>query len=407
MMNNETEKEYFRYKETLRGTRLPLAFVDLEKFDRNVDFVASTQENTGKTIRVHTKSIRCLALLRRVFEKGGSRYKGIMTISMEEAAYLAEQGFDDIIVAYPTVQLSEINRLVKMTKEGKTVCLMIDSIEHLKILSKAGKRAGVVLHVCLEVDMAYRPLKTPLHLGVRRSPVRSVEDAIMIARKSLKYKWVVVDAIMGYEGHIASSNDAVPNRWVKNVLTRTLKKASITEFTERRANVIKELRKAGLNLRIVNGGGSGSLVSTGRDPSVTEVTAGSAFYAPGLFWYFKDVAFEPSAFFAIQVVRKPRAGMVTCQGGGYVASGAVGVDKQPVPVYPDGLKFLPLEGAGEVQTPFTLPAGCPELNLGDPVILQHAKGGELSERFNEFHLIEKDKIVDTVNTYRGDGYAFI
>jgi D-serine deaminase-like pyridoxal phosphate-dependent protein len=66
-----------------------------------------------------------------------------------------------------------------------------------------------------------------------------------------------------------------------------------------------------------------------------------------------------------------------------------------------------LEGAGEVQTPFALPADCPDLKLGDPVFLQHAKAGELAERFNQFYLIQGDQIVDKVNTYRGDGKAFI
>lgn len=113
------------------------------------------------------------------------------------------------------------------------------------------------------------------------------------------------------------------------------------------------------------------------------------------------------AFFAIQVVRKPGPGMVTCQGGGYIASGPVGPDKQPAPVYPEGLSLLSLEGAGEVQTPVKPPRHCPPLNLGDPVFMQHAKAGELSERFNTFHLVRGDEVVGKVPTYRGEARAFI
>ena len=71
------------------------------------------------------------------------------------------------------------------------------------------------------------------------------------------------------------------------------------------------------------------------------------------------------------------------------------------------MELLALEGAGEVQTPIQLPNDCPPLELGDPVFFQHAKGGELSERFNELYLVQNSKIVDRVNTYRGDGFAFI
>jgi D-serine deaminase-like pyridoxal phosphate-dependent protein len=406
-MTPADQTEYVRYREIFKGIRLPLAFVDLDRFDRNIAYVASTQKGTGKTIRVHSKSLRCAALIKRIFEKGGDAYRGVMTFAVEETAYLAEQGLDDFIIAYPTVQPRDLDLMVQLTQAGKTVSLMIDSIEHLKILSAAGEKAGTVLHACLDVDLAYRPLKSTIHLGVRRSPVRTVAEAVAIAAASQKLKGVTIDAVMGYEAHIAGTNDDVPGKWWMNQVARRLKKASIREFTRRRGDIVQQLQAAGLVLRLVNGGGSGSLISTGKDPSVTEVTAGSAFYAPALFHYFKEVKFTPSAFFAIQVVRKPAPGLITCQGGGYVASGAAGKDKLPVPVYPKGLRLLPLEGAGEVQTPFLLPDDGPMLELGDPVFLQHAKSGELAERFNQFYLVQGDKITAKVKTYRGDGQAFI
>ena len=406
-MGRNPAQEYEHYRRLLGAERFPLAFVDLEKFDRNVAYVASTQESTGKTVRVHSKSIRCVALLRRVFEKGGAAFRGVMTFTMEETAFLAEQGFDDFIVSYPTVQPSDLDLLVGLTRAGKRVSLVIDSVDHLETLSETGQRAGVVLQACMEVDMSYRPLRSPVHLGVRRSPIRTIRDALELARRSQRCPGVSIDSLMGYEAHIAGLNDDLPRAAVKNRLMRSLKKASVRELTRRRGNVVDRLRQEGLRLRAVNGGGSGSLLSTGKDPSVTEVTAGSAFYAPGLFQHFHDVSFLPSAFFALQIVRRPSRDIVTCHGGGYVASGPPGRDKLPVPFLPRGCAFLPFEGAGEVQTPLRLPRGCPELKLGDPVFFQHAKAGEVAERFNAFHLVEGGRIVDTVRTYRGEGKAFL
>ena len=400
-------EEYERYREIFRGRRLPLAFVDLEKFDRNVAFVASTQSRTGKTIRVHSKSIRCVPLLRRILDTGGDAFRGVMTFTMEETAFLAEKGLDDFIVSYPTVQPTDLDLFAGLTRAGKTVSLIVDSEDHLERLSRAGERGGVVLGACMDVDMSYRPLKTPLHLGVRRSPVRTAEDALALARRSEDLPGVRIDSIMGYEAHIAGLNDDLPDARIKSRILRALKKASVRELTERRGSVVERLRQEGLELRAVNGGGSGSLLSTGGDPSVTEVTAGSAFYAPGLFRHFKEVSFEPSAFFALQIVRRPAKGIVTCHGGGYVASGPVGEDKLPVPFLPRGCCFLPLEGAGEVQTPLKLPTGCPDLRLGDPIFFQHAKAGEIAERFNSFSLVGENRIVDRAQTYRGEGKAFL
>lgn len=399
--------DYERYREIFKNERMPLAFVDLEKFDANIEYVASTQRGTGKTIRVGTKSIRCAELTRRVFKKGGKAYKGILGFTVEEAAFLAGKGFDDIIVAYPSVQRSDIDLLVKLAKAGKTVSLMIDSEDHLRVLSAAGQKARVTLPACMEVDMAYRPLKTKVHLGLRRSPIRTVGEALGLARASKKYRWVEIDSIMGYEGHIAGINDDVPGQWLKNTLLYLTKRASVRELTKRRDSIVEALRADGLNMRVVNGGGSGSLNYSGRDPDLTEVTAGSAFYCSGLFHHFKDIRFTPSAFFAIQVVRVPAPGMVTCLGGGYTASGPASPDKLPLPALPVGMGLLPLEGAGEVQTPLLLPPGAPELRVGDPVFFQHAKAGELCERFNELYLVEGGRVVKKVKTYRGEGKAFL
>jgi D-serine deaminase-like pyridoxal phosphate-dependent protein len=181
----------------------------------------------------------------------------------------------------------------------------------------------------------------------------------------------------------------------------------MAELMMRRQAVIQALEEAGCAIDVVNGGGSGSLKATAMDTTVTEVTAGSAFFAPGLFRHFHEVTFQPSAFFALQVVRRPAPHMITCLGGGYVASGEVGPNKLPWPVMPPGLTYIGMEGAGEVQTPLNLPAGIPGPDIGDPVFFQHAKAGELCERFNHLLLVKNGQIVDKVETYRGQGYAFL
>lgn len=178
----DQNSEYFRFREIILARRLPLAFVDLDKFDRNIAFVASTQRNTGKTIRVHSRSVRCLDLLKRIFDLVDDVYKDVMTISMEETAYLTENGLDDFIVAYPTVQSSDMELLAEMTRKGVQVSLMADSMEQLAAMSAAGQKAGVKIKACLEIDMTYRSLNARgIHLGLRRSPVRSVEEALAVS----------------------------------------------------------------------------------------------------------------------------------------------------------------------------------------------------------------------------------
>jgi len=405
MFNNS---QYASYRQAIQDERLPLAFIDLEAFDANIDYVRGIIAGSGRTIRVGTKSIRCEPLTRRIFERGGANFRGLLTFTVEETAWLAEKGYDDLIVAYPTVQPSDMAHMAQLAKAGKQVRLMVDSLAHLQALSAAGQAAGVVTQACLEVDLAYRPFGTgAVHLGLRRSPLRTPDEVLKLVRAARELPNLRIDALMGYEGHIAGTSDAVPGKSLNNALMRFIKTRSIHEFTQRRQAVVRALRAEGLQLEVVNGGGSGSLVSTLQDASVTEVTIGSGFYCSALFHHFKEVHYQPAAFFATQIVRFPAPGMLTCLGGGYTASGPAGPEKLPLPVLPVGLQYLGLEGAGEVQTPLALPKDCPELQLGDPVIFQHAKAGELCERFSNLLLLQNEKVVDSVLTYRGEGKTFL
>lgn len=401
-----TNQRYETLRDIIKDQRLPLAFVDLDAFDANVDFAAEKARGTGKKIRIGTKSLRCLPLMGRVLAHASSTFHGFLTFTAEETAFLADSGHDDFILAYPTVQPSDMDILAWIVKQGKLVSVMVDNIQHLKVLDETGKKHGLIFNACMEIDMAYRPL-TNMHIGLRRSPIRTPEQAIDLVNHSKRLSNVKIDSVMGYEGHIAGTNDNYPNQGIKNFFLRALKNASVKELTNRRRAVIRSIREAGVELRVVNGGGSGSLVSTLVDESVTEATIGSGLYASGLFHHFKEVRFQPSAFFALQVVRVPKEGMVTCAGGGYIASGAIEKSKLPSPVMPVGLRFVDLEGAGEVQTPLVLPKDSPKINLGDPIFFQHAKAGELCERFNELLLIKGGKIIDNVKTYRGEGMNFL
>src|ERR1700724_2896795 len=115
----------------------------------------------------------------------------------------------------------------------------------------------------------------------------------------------------------------------------------------------------GIALRFVNGGVTGSIVSTREEDVVTEITVGSAFYSPALFDNYRDFRYRPAAGFAIEIVRHPQPSIYTCLGGGYIASGSPGPEKLPQPYLPHGAQLISLEGAGEVQTPIRYKGNIP------------------------------------------------
>jgi D-serine deaminase-like pyridoxal phosphate-dependent protein len=408
---------YARLEAALSGVEPPFAVLDLDALRANADDLA--RRAAGKPIRVASKSIRCRAVLRRVLRNvaegerdagaprlaGERSFRGLMTFTLRESLWLHEDGFADLLLGYPTADRDALARLGALDVLTPPV-LMIDGTEHLDLIDAAAPPAARArpIRVCLDFDTSLVLARGRVRIGPKRSPLRTPEQVAALARAVVARPGFELAGVMGYEGHVAGVGDRPPNPLL-GAGVRAMQRAAIAQVAERRAAVVDAVR-AVAPLPLVNGGGTGSLESTAAEPAVTEVTAGSGLFGPGLFDHYRSFRPRPAALFCLPVVRRPAPGVATVLGGGYVASGPSGRDRLPVPHLPAGLKLTAMEGAGEVQTPLTgRAAGA--LRPGDRVYLRHAKSGELCERFDTLLLLEGDRVVDELPTYRGEGHAFL
>ena len=160
------------------------------------------------------------------------------------------------------------------------------------------------IRVCLDLDVSWRPLgrRPMVHIGTRRSPLHTPEQAADFAQAITRRAGFRLVGVMGYEGQIAGLGDAPPGHPVRAQLIRLIQGRSVPELNRRRAETIR-LIQALTTLEFVNGGGTGSLESTARDGSVTELTAGSGLVGPTLFDAYRRFAPEPALLFALPVVR--------------------------------------------------------------------------------------------------------
>jgi D-serine deaminase-like pyridoxal phosphate-dependent protein len=325
---------------------------------------------------------------------------------LPETLWLAEEGFENLVVAYPTTDRAAIGRLARMTADHPATApvLMVDSVDHLDLIAPAAAGAAPV-RVAIEGDAGYWAFGGRLKIGPKRSPVRTPEQAVALAREIELRPEFALAGMMLYEGQIAGVGDEIAGSRVKSEVIKRMQRASAAELAERRAAMVEAVSEV-TALEFVNGGGTGSLHLTAQEPAVTELAAGSGFYAPTLFDAYSSFDLEPAAIFALPIARKPARGIATALGGGYIASGPPGKERLPAPYLPPGLKLDGFEGAGEVQTPLH---GAParDSRVGDRVYFRHAKAGELCERFNSLLLVSGDEIVDEVPTYRGEGKSFL
>lgn len=389
----------------------PLVVVDLDAFDANARELL--RRAAGRPLRLATKSVRVPALVERALEAG---FEGLMTFALPEALWWARRGVRDVLMGYPSVDRAALDALAADPVARRAVTLMVDDVAHLELIRAALDRASAAgrdgsagaddaprVRVCFDIDASLRV--GPLHLGVRRSPLRRPEDAVRLARAAGADPRIEVRGVMFYEAQVAGLPDTSP-------AVRLVKRASLAELAVRRGAVVGGLEAhLGRALELVNGGGTGSIAATARDETVTEITSGSGLLSPTLFDGYRlrpgEHPLRPAAFLGLDVVRRPGPGFVTAFSGGFIASGPPGRSREPRPVLPAGLRLTRTEGAGEVQSPLR-GTGTRALRIGDRVWLRHAKAGEVMERFALATLVRgdgHDVVVEQVPTYRGEGLA--
>ena len=393
--------ELDRLEHACSQLQAPFAVVDLDAMWSNADEML--RRSGHKPIRAASKSVRCRALLDQILGRD-PRFSGLMTFTLSETLWLHEHGHRDLLLAYPTADRAGLKELSAIEDEDRPI-VMVDSPESLDLIERSAPSPAAPIRVCLELNVGFELLRGRVKVGPKRSPVSTPDAAVALAHEIEKRPGIELAGLMAYEGHIAGVGDQPLGKPLQGPAIRWMQRASAAEIAERRAAVVQAV-SAVTPLSLVNGGGTGSLHTTSAEPAVTELTAGSGFYAPTLFDRYSAFSLRPAAVFALPVVRRPGRRVATLLGGGYQASGAAGRDRLPEPYLPEGLSLDPLEGAGEVQTPVKGKAAS-KLALGDNVYLRHAKAGELLERFDTVFLMSGDAIVDEVPSYRGEGHCFL
>lgn len=369
----------------------PLAVLDLAALDHNAaDLV---RRAGGTPIRVATKSVRCRWVLENVLSRQG--FSGLMSYSLREACWLVRAGFRDVLIGYPSADRAALRELGSDPALLAEITLMVDDVNQLRYLADAVPEPAAPIRLCLDVDASLRI--GPVHLGVRRSPVRTPAAAAALAAAASDSKRFVVVGLMFYEAQIAGLPDTSP-------AVALVKRRSADELAVRRTEVVEAVRAAGAGLEFVNSGGTGSIEISAADNCVTEVSAGSGLYSPTLFDGYRQFRGQPALLFALPVVRRPATRIATVFSGGYLASGPAKKSRLPTPV-DRRLSLIGTEGAGEVQTPVRGRAAR-SLRIGDRVWFRHAKAGELLERFDQLQVVDGAAIVRTVPSYRGEGKNF-
>ena len=366
-----TPMEAFERFEAIFGRRqAPFAFLDLDAVWANA--ADMLRRSRGKPIRIASAAIRSRPVLERLLDLDPG-FQGALTFSLPETIWLWERGLRDLVVAYPTADRACLTRLARITSEDpeEAPVVMVDSTEHLDLIEEAASSFVAPIRVAIDIDLSWRPLGGIVKVGARRSPIRTADDAVALAQEIDRRQRTKLVGAVAYEAQIAGIGDNVPGKAINNLIVRRMQAASARDVEERRAEIVTALSEVA-QLEFVNGGGTGSIELSASEWAVTEIGAGSGFYAPLRLDHYRSFRPRPAAMFALPVTR--------ASGVGTEVHGA----EQALPqARPDGLR------------------------IGDRVYFRDVRAGDLCERFNRLYLVTGTTIRDEVPTYRGEGKAFI
>ncbi len=363
----------------------------------------------GVPIRVATKSVRIRSVIEDVLSRDG--YTSVLAYDVDEARWLATvSSVNDVLLGYPSARKQAIADLLADDLALDRVTLLIDDPAQLDLIDAVtAPEQRRRLRIAIDLDASLQVLGGRLHLGVRRSPVHDLDQVRRLAQQITARDGFDLVGVMSYEAQVAGVGNGAPGKTLMNTAVRAMQTISMAELRHRRGRAIAAVREYA-DLEFVNAGGTGSLEETAKDAAVTDIAVGSGLLGGHLFDTYRHFRPAPALSFGLDVVRRPSPEYATCLGGGWIASGPPGEDRLPKPVWPEGLRYVPTESAGEVQTP--LQGDVTNLHVGSRVWFRHTKSGEVSEHADRVALIARDssgdtEVVDVVPTYRGEGKCIL
>lgn len=273
----------------------PALCVDLDRLERNIAKLQAVVGRNGIAARPHAKTHKCAAIAQLQMKAGAI---GICTAKLSEAEALAGQGLDRICMTTSNPSPRKIRRAMQLRKRAPHFIQAVDDEQNARDLSAAAHEAGVVADVVIDVAVG------------RRSGIPAGEGALALAQLVDTLPSLTLRGILSYDGAA---------QHVKGFAAR---KERALAAMEENARTFEAMKKAGLNMEIFSGGGTGTYSVQHLTPGLTDVQAGSYIFMDMQYLaigsedgdpLYKD--FEPSLTVVATVLNNRFAGRLTTDAG--------------------------------------------------------------------------------------------
>jgi D-serine deaminase-like pyridoxal phosphate-dependent protein len=265
----------------------PALLVDLPAMERNLRRVADYTQQHGLRLRPHTKTHKSPRIGRRQLELGAA---GLTVAKVGEAEVMLEAAPPDMLVAYPVIGQSKLERLMAVARRTN-ITVSLDSLFAARQLSAAAAAAKVNVGVLAETDV-----------GLGRVGVTPGPELLDLARGIQGLPGLTFEGIAFYPGHIRDNAEQG--------------RAAIAALGALIQSILDDFRHAGIPVRIVSGGSTPSLYHSHELPGLNEIRPGTYVYND-----WNTVASgaatqeECAATLMVTVVSTARPGQIIIDGG--------------------------------------------------------------------------------------------
>jgi D-serine deaminase-like pyridoxal phosphate-dependent protein len=216
----------------------PAIAVDLDVLERNLRKMQAYCDAHNIAFRPHVKTHK-IPEIARLQRAAGAR--GIVCQKLTEAEVFAEAGFDDIFIPFNLVGATKTERLVRLARRIR-VSAAVDSGTAARGISDAAAAAGVTVPLLIECDT-----------GGARAGVQTPEEALELAGTLARLPGVRFEGLMTFPTHPKTT----------------------PAFLDEALGLLK---RAGLEARVVSGGGTPQSWTAHQVPQLTEHRAGTYVY---------------------------------------------------------------------------------------------------------------------------------
>ena len=226
----------------------PALVIDLDAFERNLKRMADFVGKSGVRLRAHAKTHKSPIIAAKQMELGAV---GVCCQKVSEAEVLVEGGIGDVLVSNEVAGAGKLARLAALARRAK-IAVCVDDFGNVAEMEAAAAKGGVTLDVLVEIDV-----------GAKRCGIAPGVPAARLAKQIAGSPHLTFAGLQAYQGSA---------QHVRKADTRRDQIARAVEMVE---ETLRALRAAGLEARIVGGGGTGTYEIEAASRVYNELQCGS------------------------------------------------------------------------------------------------------------------------------------